>query len=143
MTFEEWGQLGIAFAVFLGVVIPLVFSPRPRASRLARRASRIDGSLRRRAPRRDREAFGPEGSPATARAGVEDPAKSLGVKPASVLVSLNGKTVESLGEDGDMLSFISDEAFPKTCVFRRPPHPLAAFGAPGSPGSPGSSVATP
>ena len=66
---------------------------------------------------------------------MEEPAKSLGVRPASILVSLNGTTVESLGDEGDMLKFISDAAFPKTCVFRRPPHPFGGS-APPSPGSP-------
>ena len=81
VSFEEWGRLGIAFAVFLGVVIPVVFT-------------------------------------------VEEPAASLGVVPASILVSLNGTIINSLAPEIDMLDFISNAEFPKTCVFRRPLQPL-------------------
>jgi hypothetical protein len=77
VSFEEWGRLGIAFAVFLGVVIPVVFQ-------------------------------------------VEEPATSLGVEPASILVALNGTDIASLPPETDMLDFISNADFPKTCVFRRP-----------------------
>ena len=77
VSFEEWGRLGIAFAVFLGVVIPVVFQ-------------------------------------------VEEPATSLGVSPASILVALNGTDIASLPPETDMLDFISNAEFPKTCVFRRP-----------------------
>ena len=82
MSFEEWGRLGIAFAVFLGVVIPVVFT-------------------------------------------VEEPAASLGVIPASILVNLNGTDIASLPPDMDMLDFISNAEFPKTCILRRPLQPLA------------------
>ena len=70
-------SIGIAFAVFLGVVIPVVFQ-------------------------------------------VEEPATSLGVEPASILVALNGTDIASLPPETDMLDFISNADFPKTCVFRRP-----------------------
>lgn len=84
VSFEEWGRLGIAFAVFLGVVIPVVFT-------------------------------------------VEEPAASLGVVPASILVNLNGTDIASLPSEMDMLDFISNAEFPKTCIFRRPLQPLAKF----------------
>lgn len=76
ITFAEWGQLGIAFGVFMKLVIPVVFS-------------------------------------------VEGAARAAGVRPASELVSVNGRSVASLGDDGDLLDFVSSASFPKTCVFRR------------------------
>ena len=85
VTFTEWGQLGIAFGVFMKRVIPVVFS-------------------------------------------VEGAALSNNVRPASELVSVNGRKVEALGDDDDLLEFVSSASFPKTCVFRR--RALAGFHAP-------------
>lgn len=77
VQFTEWGRLGITFAVYGDVVIPVVFT-------------------------------------------VDEPARSLGVKPASVLVSLNNTRIDDLPPDANMLDFISNADFPKTCVFKRP-----------------------
>ena len=85
VTFTEWGQLGIAFGVFMKRVIPVVFS-------------------------------------------VEGAALSNNVRPASELVSVNGRKVEALGDDDDLLEFVSSASFPKTCVFRR--RALSGFHAP-------------
>ena len=85
VTFTEWGQLGIAFGVFMKRVIPVVFS-------------------------------------------VEGAALSNDVRPASELVSVNGRKVESLGDEDDLLEFVSSASFPKTCVFRR--RALSGFHAP-------------
>ena len=85
VTFTEWGQLGIAFGVFMKRVIPVVFS-------------------------------------------VEGAAAQNDVRPASELVSVNGALVASLGDDDDLLEFVSSASFPKTCVFRR--RALAGFHAP-------------
>ena len=77
---------------------------------------------------------------------VEDPARSLGVTPASMLVSLNGTKIADLPEDAEMLDHISRADFPKTCVFRRPKHPLGntsldATPVKKKPGEPSSPVA--
>ena len=85
VPFTEWGQLGIAFGVFMKRVIPVVFS-------------------------------------------VEGAALSNNVRPASELVSVNGRKVESLGDDDDLLEFVSSASFPKTCVFRR--RALSGFHSP-------------
>ena len=85
VTFNEWGQLGIAFGVFMKRVIPVVFS-------------------------------------------VEGAALSNNVRPASELVSVNGALVDALGDDDDLLEFVSSASFPKTCVFRR--RALSGFHSP-------------
>ena len=59
VTFTEWGQLGIAFGVFMKRVIPVVFT-------------------------------------------VEGAALSNNVRPASELVSVNGRKVEALGDEDDL-----------------------------------------
>lgn len=85
VTFKEWGRLGIAFAVYMDVVIPIVFT-------------------------------------------VDEPAKSLGVIPGSVLVSLNGTRIFDLPQDCNMLDFISNAEFPKDCMFARPSLPMTRLG---------------
>ena len=79
VSFRDWGRLGIAFAVYGDVVLPVVFS-------------------------------------------VNSPASTLGVKPASVLISINGTKILDIPEDESMLDFISNCDFPKNLVFKRLPH---------------------
>lgn len=80
VSFEEWGRLGIAFSVYMDVVIPVVFT-------------------------------------------VDEPARSFGVVPGSMLISLNGTRIFDLPEENSMLDFISCADFPKVCVFLRPAQP--------------------
>lgn len=77
VSFKEWGKLGIAFAVYTEVVIPIVFS-------------------------------------------VDEPARTFGVIPGSVLLSINGTKIFDLPDDANMLDFITNCDFPKECVFSRP-----------------------
>jgi len=77
VVFHEWGALGIRFAMYSEVVIPVVFT-------------------------------------------IDDPAKSLGVRPASVLHALNGELVSGRPEQEDFLDFVSSSSFPKTLLFKRP-----------------------
>lgn len=77
VSFTEWGRLGISFAVYTDVVIPVVFT-------------------------------------------VDEPARSFGVVPGSVLLSINGKKIFDLPENASMLDFITNCDFPKVCIFSRP-----------------------